>query len=244
MTGAYKLIAAPLIGEEAFFGQTKYMHQVVLSKPRIENLRERLWELTDQLLEIKWNQCLADDQSVEFTNWRKIDLGQTLDYVIFGLDVFFLIGEQMVNKNLDQISHLFRVMDSDLSLVGILLPMINGGRCPRKEAKNELLRILKQDVQRRIDRYVRHAIHEAFGSGDCDCAGSCCDSLDGESQRELPELLLRSELRELDGSILLDYDRGDDAAIKIINEKVEFVSIFIYGLVLLPPPVGNRNGKN
>ncbi|PLW50894.1 hypothetical protein PCASD_01203 [Puccinia coronata f. sp. avenae] len=231
MTGAYKLIAAPLIGEEAFFGQTKYMHQVVLSKPRIENLRERLWGLTDQLLEIKWNQCLADDQSVEVTNWRKIDLGQTLDYVIFGLDVFFLIGEQMVNKNLDQISHLFRVMDSDLSLLGILLPMINGGRCPRKEAKNKLLRILKQDVQRRIDRYVRHAIHEAFGSGDCDCAGSWCDSLDGESQRELPELLLRSELRELDGSILLDYDRGDDAAIKIINEKVEFVSIFIYGFV-------------
>ncbi|PLW27892.1 hypothetical protein PCASD_22237 [Puccinia coronata f. sp. avenae] len=233
MTGAYKLIAAPLIGEEAFFGQTKYMHQVVLSKPRIEKLRERLWELTDQLLEMKWNQSLmTNKKSVEVVSWQTIDLGQMLDYVIFGLDVLFLIGDQMVKEKLDRISHLFRVMDSDLSLVGILLPMINGGRCPRKEAKNELLEILKQDVESRIDRHVRLAKLEAFGSGDFDdCAEGCCSSLGGESQQELPEILLRSELKELDGSILLDYDRGDDAAIKIINDKIEFVAIFIYGFV-------------
>lgn len=234
MTGAYKLIAAPLIGEEAFFGQTKYMHQVVLSKSRIEKLHERLWELTGQLLEVKWNQCLQSDNHADAGNWQQIDLGQMLDYVIFGLDVFFLIGEDMVDTSLDRISHLFRVMDSDLSLVGILLPMIHGGRCPRKEAKNELLRILKQDAQRRIERRVRHALHKAFGSGHFDGAETYPGCLDEDSQEELPEILLRAELKNLDESILLDYDRGEASAINTINEKVEFVALFIYGLVLLP----------
>ncbi|POW01965.1 hypothetical protein PSTT_12118 [Puccinia striiformis] len=206
VTAAYKLIAAPLIGEEAFFGQTKYMNQVILSKSRTEQLHERLW----------------DGKNRPWTN---------VDYVIFGLDVFFLIGEQMVNVNLDRISHLFRVMDSDLSLVGILLPMIKGGRCPRKEAKNELLGFLKRDVQRRIESHVEHAVRAAFGSSQSDCSEPWPPSPEEDSPQELPEILLRSELKELDESILLDYDRGEQSAIKTINEKVEFIAIFIYGFV-------------
>ncbi|POW22434.1 hypothetical protein PSHT_01361 [Puccinia striiformis] len=231
VTAAYKLIAAPLIGEEAFFGQTKYMNQVILSKSRTEQLHERLWELTDRLLEIKWAQSLSSGDQAEIRKWQRIDLGQMLDYVIFGLDVFFLIGEQMVNVNLDRISHLFRVMDSDLSLVGILLPMIKGGRCPRKEAKNELLGFLKRDVQRRIESHVEHAVRADFGSSQSDCSEPWPPSPEEDSPQELPEILLRSELKELDESILLDYDRGEQSAIKTINEKVEFIAIFIYGFV-------------
>ncbi|WAQ88888.1 hypothetical protein PtA15_10A309 [Puccinia triticina] len=228
VTAAYKLIAAPLIGEEAFFGQTKYMHQVVLSRSRTEQLHQRLWELAEELLEIKWAQCVSSGDQSAVGNWRKIDLGQMLDYVIFGLDVFFLIGEQMVNVNLDRISHLFRVMDSDLSLLGILLPMIRGGRCPRKEAKNELLGFLKRDVQRRIERRVQHAVHAAFGPSDC---AEIWPDGPVEDSQELPEILLRSELKELDEAILLDYHRGESSAIKAIDEKVEFIALFIYGFV-------------
>ncbi|KAI9613843.1 hypothetical protein H4Q26_009693 [Puccinia striiformis f. sp. tritici PST-130] len=123
VTAAYKLIAAPLIGEEAFFGQTKYMNQVILSKSRTEQLHERLWELTDRLLEIKWAQSLSSGDQAEIRNPEE------------------------------------------------------------------------------------------------------------DSPQELPEILLRSELKELDESILLDYDRGEQSAIKTINEKVEFIAIFIYGFV-------------
>ncbi|KAA1099635.1 hypothetical protein PGT21_015738 [Puccinia graminis f. sp. tritici] len=206
------------------------MHQVVLSKSRTELLHQRLWELAEELLEIKWAQCFSSGDQTEVRNWQKIDLGQMLDYVIFGLDVFFLIGEEMVNVNLDRISHLFRVMDSDLSLLGILLPMIRGGRCPRKEAKNELLGFLKRDVQRRIERHVQHAVNSAFGSSQSDCAETWPDGPEEDSQ-ELPDILLRSELKELDEAILFDYHRGESSAIKLINEKVEFIAIFIYGFV-------------
>lgn len=233
VTAAYKLIAAPLIGEEAFFGQTKYMHQVVLSKSRIDQLHRCLWELTEELLEKKWAQSIPSHH-LEGT-WHKVDLAQLLDYVIFGLDVFVLIGKHMADVHLDRVSHLFRVMDSDLSLGGILLPILKGDRYYRRDAKNELLEFLKRDVETRVEQLVERAVR-ANSSLSPDLLSMIddidpADTLHDHSLPELPEILLHSELGELDDSVLLNYHRREPSALATINKKIEFIATFIYGFV-------------
>ncbi|KAI8451558.1 cytochrome P450 [Phakopsora pachyrhizi] len=242
VTAAYKLVAAPLIGEEAFFGQTKYMNHVVLSKNRLDNLDEGLEQLADHLMEAHWSKIESEQQiipGISSEQWIKADIGKMLEYIIFGLDVFVLIGKNIADTQLEKISGLFNILDSDLSLVGLLKPMLKRHGCPRKRAKDELLKILEEDVLKRIEK-VSQKIINPISILDTSEQKSRKASADKEQKNlfnhitdnlELPDILLAHEFKDINRSTFSDYFLGVNEAVQLINSKAKFIAVFIYGFV-------------
>lgn len=217
VTGAYKLIASGVIGEEAFIGPTRTLTRLVLAPARLDSLDDRLWDLAQEMIS-------QDKLNLSTKQWTTVTPTGWLDDVIFALDLAALMGPTSPGL-LQPVAGHFRVLDSDLSLLGLL----TGGRA-RTRAKDSLIQLLRQ--------HVRHHL--------CLAARRVSDPQSSISaEAELPELLLRSELEapcngEVD-ECLRAYHEGTstEAMLELIECKVNYVALFIYGYVgysIFPSP--------
>ncbi|EGF98573.1 cytochrome P450 monooxygenase [Melampsora larici-populina 98AG31] len=209
VTSAYKLIASGVIGEEAFIGPTRTLTRLVFAPARLDALDCRFWALAEEMIAGR-----LDPESKCDPEWNTLSPTGWLDNVVFALDLAALMGP-VSPEVLPHVASLFRVLDGDLSLFGLLA----AGRS-RAQAKEQLLNLLRDHVRGHIKIAARR-----IGSND------------HLPDPELPEELLRSELvlecgKQCD-EVLRAYYSGSatPAMMDIIERKVNYIAIFIYGYV-------------
>ncbi|KAG0147729.1 hypothetical protein CROQUDRAFT_42414 [Cronartium quercuum f. sp. fusiforme G11] len=207
VTSAYKLIASGVIGEEAFIGPTPKLTRLVLAPARIDGLDDRLWDLAKDMMGGRLDTTHAQE-------WTALSPTGWLDHVVFALDLAALLGPSPPEL-LPTVASLFRVLDADLSLLGLF----TAARA-RARAKDKLIGLLRSHVRGHLELAARRA-----GS----CEGIMPDP-------ELPEVLLRAELETEVGApdeLLWAYHTGTATTdmLETLERKVNFIALFIYGFV-------------
>lgn len=209
VTSAYKLIASGVIGEEAFIGPTRTLTRLVFASARLDALDCRFWALAEEMITNRLNSDSEYDPE-----WTTLSPTGWLDNVVFALDLEALMGPVSPSL-LPHVASLFRVLDGDLSLFGL----VAGGHS-RAQAKDQLLNLLRDHVHGHLKLAARRK-----GSNDY------------LPDPELPEELLRSELElecgKASDKLLCAYHTGSATPemLDIIDRKVNYIAIFIYGYV-------------
>lgn len=222
VTRAYKLVAAPLIGEEAFIGQTRYLYQA-LGHNRIERLAPNLWKFaSEQYDEALARQGVRRDGSTSST---RIDLGEVLHEVVFGMDAFVLCGKDLAQRHGRRLGTVFRAMDVDLSLLGLVMASVSRARM---RAKRELFELVRGDVRRRLQTFVESS-SMANGSAYAEEGSSHEERPREKGDEEFAEYLLRKELEDGGEGGLLAAAQGDAEAQKALDAKAREVALVIYG---------------
>lgn len=160
VTEAYKVLVGRILGTEIFIDINKEL-RTGLSQSYVKQYLGRTAQYAEQLIERRLPAARGRVDALEFTN-----------SVIFNVIAYYVVGHTVTEQHGDEMARLMHLVESDYSVMGMLLPIETGSARRRSAAFERLLTMIQAEVDRRIDEhedhddYMQYCIRSVLGDGE------------------------------------------------------------------------------